>query len=68
MDFNKLMDKKKENWVVWVTLNDDNESTEIVYIKYPEKMPSSPIERDEIIVKELHKLYSKSNWLAYNVE
>lgn len=65
MDFNKLREKKRTHWTVWVTLNDNNETTEVAYV---EKKDVSIKGRNDLIVKQLNNTYGKNGWLAYNVD
>ena len=67
MDFNKLRQKKKENWTVWVTVNDDNESTEVEYVPIPEGIISVK-KREEIVYAYLKAKYGSNGWLACNIE
>jgi len=45
---------------IWVTLDDDNETTETVAV--------DDFASDEEIIDVLHKTFGKNAWLAYNDE
>ena len=56
--------KKNENWTVWVTLNDDDETTEVEYVAIPDDI-ISPKKRGEVIKAYLKAKYGENGWLAY---
>lgn len=65
MDFKKLIETKYTYWTVWVTLNDDNETTEVAYVK---KKDVSIKDRNNLIDKHLNNTYEKNGWFSYNVD
>ena len=67
MDFNKLRQKKIENWTVKVVLDNFDETMEIEYVPIPNGT-ISPQKQAEIINEYLNQKYGKMKWLAYNVD
>lgn len=67
MDFNKLRQIKRENWTVWVTLNDKEESIKPEYIPVS-KEPVSYKKQQEIIESYLKQKYGPGGWLAYCID